>query len=117
MCLLVNVDRTEKVAENSSEYRNATWVHFEQTPPMSTCLIAYFVGEFECLENDRQNLSVYSHLGNLYQTEYASKMAPGLLNVMERYTGIGYSLPKLDLLALPELGLGAMENWGLNTYR
>lgn len=84
---------------------------------MSTCLIAYFVGEFEHLENERQNLYVYSHLGNLYQTEYASKMAPGLLKAMEHYTGIEYGLPKLDLLAVPELGLGAMENWGLNIYQ
>lgn len=96
-----------------------TWVYFEQTPPMSTILVAFFVGEFETLPNkmSKNFINVYSHLGYLYQTEYASAVIPDLLSNMETYTGIKHALPKLDLLAVPELSLGAMENWGLNTYR
>lgn len=33
------------------------------------------------------------------------------------YFSIGYPLPKLDLIAIGEMGPGAMENWGLITYR
>jgi len=86
---------------------------------MSTYLVALFVGEFECIDyDDRQSLTdVYSHLGSLYQTGYIDETASNQLLAMENYTGVKYDLPKLNLLAVPELGFGAVENWGLNIYR
>jgi len=47
-----------------------------------------------------------------------TKAAPDILGAMENYTGIPYSMPELNLLALPILGLEQVENnWGLTTYR
>ena len=37
--------------------------------------------------------------------------------ILYRYFNISYTLPKLDHLGLPVMGPGAMENWGLITYR
>lgn len=86
---------------------------------MSTHSVALFVGDFERLHTDRQNVTnVYSHLGTLYQTEYATNLAPKLLATVEQYTGVKYALPKLDLMAVPEIAtVSAMDGWGLNNFR
>ena len=41
-------------------------------------------------------------------------------HVIEHYEeefGLKYPLPKLDLIAIPDFVTGAMEQWGLITYR
>ncbi len=48
---------------------------------------------------------------------YASRIGPQVLNYYEEYFGIKFPLPKQDMLALPELSFGGMENWGMITYR
>ncbi|XP_060860636.1 aminopeptidase N-like [Metopolophium dirhodum] len=113
----IHVD--EILANGSVEYHSRKWVHFAQTPCMSTSSVAFFVGEFEKFDNTRlSEINVYSHLGRLYQIEYMTKAAPDILGVMENYTGIPYAMPELNLLAVPILGLGQFENnWGLTTYR
>ncbi|CAI6344932.1 unnamed protein product [Macrosiphum euphorbiae] len=101
--------RTEEGPEN-------TTVYFEETPPMSTYLAAIYVGEFVPNQNDSK-ITIYTHKGKQDQTEYVATEAPKHLKVLEEYTAINYMLPKMDLLAIPDFQAGAMENWGMNTYR
>lgn len=95
---------------------NTEVVYFETTPPMSTYLVAFYIGEFVPNKNEA-NITVYTRKKFANQTEFVGAGASKHLRVMEEYTGIKYMLPKLDLLAVPDFNEGAMENWGMNTYK
>jgi aminopeptidase N len=83
---------------------------------MSSYLVAIYVGEFIPNRFDSQ-ITIYTHKTYINQTSYIGAEAPKHLNALSDYTGIKYTLPKMDLLAVPDLSFGAMENWGINTYR
>lgn len=88
---------------------------YQTSKPMSTYLVAFSVSEFTNGTNQRVN--VYTHKDYIDQVTYIAEKSNKLLNLMEIYTNIPYPYAKTDLLALPDFSSGAMENWGLNTYR
>ncbi|ETS77466.1 hypothetical protein PFICI_11340 [Pestalotiopsis fici W106-1] len=100
-------------------------VAFERTPVMSTYLLAWAVGDFEYIEalTDRRYngkqipVRVYTTRGLKEQGRWALEHAPKTIDLFSESFGIDYPLPKSDLLAVHEFTHGAMENWGLVTYR
>uniref|UniRef100_F7I501 Aminopeptidase n=1 Tax=Callithrix jacchus TaxID=9483 RepID=F7I501_CALJA len=62
-------------------------------------------------------VSIYASPDKWNQTYYALQASLKLLDFYEKYFDINYPLPKLDLIAIPDFGSGAMENWGLITYK
>ena len=95
-------------------------VKFATTPIMSTYLLAYVVGEYEHVEQNTQNgtqIRIYTPLGKAEQGKFALQVAVQSLDFYEEYFRISYPLPKLDLIAISDFSSGAMENWGLITYR
>jgi len=93
---------------------------FQMTPKMSTYLLAFVVGYFDHIEtkdSGGRKYRVYSTPGKAEQGRYALDVATKSLLFYEQYFGIKYPLDKLDLVAVPDLSYGAMENWGLVTYR
>uniref|UniRef100_A0A9J7YHC3 Aminopeptidase n=1 Tax=Cyprinus carpio carpio TaxID=630221 RepID=A0A9J7YHC3_CYPCA len=62
-------------------------------------------------------ISVYTVPEKISQAEYALSTAVTLLDFYDDYFDIPYPLPKHDLAAIPDFQSGAMENWGLSTYR
>lgn len=95
-------------------------VSYQRTPIMSTYLLAFIVGEFDYVESadkDGVNIRVYTPLGKKEQGEFALDVAVKTLPFYKDYFNIAYPLPKIDLIAIPDFSAGAMENWGLVTYR
>lgn len=87
---------------------------------MSTYLAAFVIGEFDFAEaktKDGVVVRAYTPVGKKYLGEYGLFVATGALDFYKNYFGVPYPLPKLDLVPLSEFSSGAMENWGLITFR
>jgi len=99
---------------------NTQDVIFETTPPMSTYLVAWVIAELEYLEAKTSRdlpVRVYTTPGKKEHGQFALETAIDTLKYFEQWFGIPYALPKLDMVAMPDFAAGAMENWGLVTYR
>lgn len=95
-------------------------VTFKKTPIMSTYLVAFVVGEYDFIDDTTSDgiyVRVFTPVGKREQGRFALEIAVKTLPFYSDYFGIPYPLPKLDLIAIPDFDAGAMENWGLVTYR
>jgi tricorn protease interacting factor F2/3 len=93
-------------------------VIFETTPPMSTYLVFFGVGEFERLQDPADGrLRVLTLPGSHKHASFGLEFGRQALQFSEAYYGIPYPLSKLDLIAVPDFAFGAMENWGAITFR
>lgn len=86
---------------------------------MSTYLVAVIVSDFKSvsIENNRIKLAVYARPNAINQTNYALNVMHPLLKFFEDTYNQEYQLSKLFMAALPDFPSGAMENWGLLTYK
>lgn len=95
-------------------------VKFGRSPVMSTYLVAVVVGEYDFVEgksSDGVLVRVYTPIGKKEQGRFALDVATKVLPFYNDYFKIAYPLPKLDLIGVGDMACGAMENWGLITYR
>jgi tricorn protease interacting factor F2/3 len=92
---------------------------FSRTPIMSTYLIYLGVGEFEFLTSKLGKILVriVTTKGNKSKGKLSLDLTKKFLRHYEKYFGIKYPLPKLDMIAVPDFAAGAMENWGAITFR
>jgi puromycin-sensitive aminopeptidase len=89
-------------------------VRFEQTPPMSTYIVAFVVGPLESsavIDVDGVALRVLHVPGKGHLTPFALTVGAYALRFFRDWFDIPYPGPKLDLVAIPDR-LGAMENLG-----
>ncbi len=95
-------------------------VVFAETPPLSTYLVALAVGP---LQGSRRvfvgptPIRVWHVPGKERLTGFALEAARESLSRLERYFGLPYPYPKLDLVAVPDFEFGAMENAGAVFFR
>jgi puromycin-sensitive aminopeptidase len=95
---------------------------FEWTKEMSTYLVCFVIGQYEYLEtkagdHGRTRVRVYTPWGQREQGRFGLQVAKKSLEFFNDYFATRYPLPKLDLVALSRLSVGAMENWGVITCR
>jgi aminopeptidase N/puromycin-sensitive aminopeptidase len=94
-------------------------LHFARTPKMSTYLVAFLVGDFQCSSgsSDGVAIRVCGTPDKVALTHYGVGVAEKVLHYYNNYFGIPYPLKKLDLIGIPDFEAGAMENFGAITYR
>ena len=116
---LVAVSNTPVVQEAPLE-PGLKSVSFAETPVMSTYLLAFVVGDLTSIAQQATNntrVAVWTTRGKEEQGKFALDTSVRLLSFFNDYFGIPYPLEKLDHVALPDFAAGAMENWGVITYR
>jgi aminopeptidase N len=92
---------------------------FLTTPKMSSYLVAFLVGDFQCTSGESDGVAIRSCAtpDKVALTPYSVEVAKYVLHYYDTYFGIHYPLKKLDLIAIPDFEAGAMENFGAITYR
>lgn len=94
---------------------------FETSPRMSSYLLAFVVGELQKKTAHTKGgveVNVWAtHAQPATTLDFPLDIAVRSIEFYDDYFGTAYPLPKADHVALPDFSSGAMENWGLITYR
>jgi len=108
-----NIDKVEKNEEKLI-------TTFKQTVIMSTYLVALVIGEFEYIEkttNSNCVIRIYGLKKYKDKMNFALEISKKVVQWFEKWFGIKYALEKMDFVGIPDFNAGAMENWGLITFR
>jgi aminopeptidase 2 len=101
---------------------NLKRVSFATSPIMSTYLLAFIVAELDYIEafttvGTPIPCRVYAPKGTIKQGEFSLGVCTRTLDLFNTVFGTPYPLPKMDMVSVADFDAGAMENWGLVTYR
>jgi len=115
------------ISHSSSDKPGRVWDHYQVSPKMSPYLVAFIVAHSDFMPTDNTMIKylnksspefrIYARKQLLNTAEYASSIGPRVLEYYGDYFGIPYPLPHLLMAAIPDFAAGAMENWGLLSYR
>ena len=108
-------------AKSEEENDDSLTTTFEKTPQMSSYLLAFVIGELHkktARTKSGVEVNVWATPAQNENTlDFALDIATRSIDFYDEYFGVKYPLPKSDHVALPDFSSGAMENWGLITYR
>lgn len=94
---------------------------FDRTPRMSSYLVAWVAGELHkksATTSSGVEVNIWATPAQTSESlDFALDHAVQSIEFFDEYFGTAYPLPKSDHVALPDFSSGAMENWGLITYR
>ena len=94
---------------------------FETTPRMSSYLLAFALGDLQAKKGQTKNgteVGIFATKAHKPSSlDFALDIVVRVIDFYEDYYGVAYPIPHSYHLALPDFSAGAMENWGLVTYR
>ncbi len=113
------ISNTNIVSDTPGPITGKHTILFATTPKMSTYLVAFLVGDFQCVsgQSDGVPIRACATPDKVQLGTFAVKAAEFVLHYYDNYFGIKYPMPKLDMIAIPDFEAGAMENFGAITYR
>ena len=118
---LSNMDQaSEKEVDSKITGGKRKAVKFNKTPLMSTYLLAFIIGELNYVETNsfRVPVRVFATPDkDINHGHFSLDLAAKTLEFYEKTFDSKFPLPKMDMVAIPDFSAGAMENWGLITYR
>ncbi|XP_069481637.1 aminopeptidase Q [Ambystoma mexicanum] len=110
---------SEREDDNGTKWSVTT---FNTTVTMSTYITAFVVCDFDNISRTDERgheIRIWARkqvIQNGY-ADYALNITGPILRFLEELLNVSYPLQKTDLVALPDFGAGAMENWGLMTFQ
>uniref|UniRef100_A0A3B1KH73 Aminopeptidase n=1 Tax=Astyanax mexicanus TaxID=7994 RepID=A0A3B1KH73_ASTMX len=114
-----------KIEIITPRYQRLLQTKFQPTEKMSTYLVAFVVSNFAYIRTRTKSdvlVRIYYFWARRQALvdghgEYARSITGHILDYFQNYYNSTYPMPKSDQIALPDFSAGAMENWGLITYR
>lgn len=92
---------------------------FAKTPAMATYLLAFIVADYEV--NEKEGMGILARPEARNQTDYSLNAGIDILAALGKWIDYPYSdvpeMTRMYMSAVPDFSAGAMENWGLLTYR
>ncbi|CAK8053528.1 M1 family metallopeptidase [Eupransor demetentiae] len=112
----------ETVIANMPEEKVVDGVHyFQETVKMSTYLVAFALGDMQAKKAKTKSgveVGVFATKAHpARDLDFALDIATRAIDFYEDYYQTPYPLPHSWQVALPDFSAGAMENWGIVTYR
>jgi len=102
---------------------NWTATEFDESPVMSTYLVAVLLADYGCITDGVLSKSgatiasqVCTRKNAVNELDLARNSSIAALQTLETLFNVPYPLPKLDHASSPTFNYGAMENWGLAIY-
>jgi hypothetical protein len=124
--IVIESDKTKEFLSNMSPSNTIILdknkiIQFQTTPQMSTYLVCVVVGDIKksnpILVRDKLYVTGYYFAKSENLLKGSVKTTARSIKYYEKLFGINYKLPKMDIIAIPNFLSGAMENWGLVTFR
>jgi hypothetical protein len=96
-------------------------VKFVKSPLMTTSVFSFAVGDFDYIENIveipvsniKLPVRIYTMIGDSERGSFALDIVSSAIKELAKKFNVNYPLPKLDIMALPFLSDGGVENWSM----